>query len=52
MSSTQSRQTIMDIKVDQYVVNGQLLKAFLEPDVVPIDYIDIYTMQDEPERQA
>jgi hypothetical protein len=28
------------------------LKVFLEPDVVPIDYIDIYTMEDEPERQA
>jgi hypothetical protein len=44
--------TIMDIKGDQYVVNGQRLKAFLEPDVMPIDYIDIYTMEDEPERQA
>jgi hypothetical protein len=44
--------TIMDIKVDQYVVNGQRLKVFLEPYVVPIDYIDIYTMEDEPERQA
>jgi hypothetical protein len=44
--------TIMDIKGDQYVVNGQRLKIFLEPDVVPIDYIDIYTMEDEPERQA
>jgi hypothetical protein len=44
--------TIMDIKGDQYVVNGQRLKVFLEPDVVPINYIDIYTMEDEPERQA
>jgi hypothetical protein len=43
---------IMDIKGDQYVVNGQRLKVFLEPDVVPIDYIDIYTMEDEPQRQA
>jgi hypothetical protein len=42
----------MDIKGDQYVVNGQRLKVFLEPDVVPIDYIDIYIMEDEPERQA
>jgi hypothetical protein len=39
----------MDIKGDQYVVNGQQLKVFLEPDVVPIDYIDIYTVGDEPE---
>jgi hypothetical protein len=45
--------TIMDIKGDQYVVNGQRLKVFLEPDVVPIDYIDdIDTMEDEPECQA
>jgi hypothetical protein len=44
--------TIMDIKGDQYVVSGQRLKVFLEPDAVPIDYIDIYTMEDEPERQA
>jgi hypothetical protein len=42
----------MDIKGDQYVVNGQRLKVFLEPHVVPIDYIDIYTMEDKPERQA
>jgi hypothetical protein len=34
------------------VVNGQRLKVFFVPDVVPIDYIDIYTMEDEPERQA
>jgi hypothetical protein len=44
--------TIIDIKGDQYVVNGQRLKVFLEPDVVPIYYIGIYTMEDEPERQA
>jgi hypothetical protein len=44
--------TIMDIKGDQYVVNGQRLKVFLEPDVMPVDYIYIYTMEDEPERQA
>ena len=36
----------------QYVVNGQRLKVFLEPDVVPLHYIDIYTMDEEPERQA
>jgi hypothetical protein len=28
------------------------LKVFLEPDVVPIDYIDIYTVGDEPEHWA
>jgi hypothetical protein len=42
----------MDIKGDQYVVNGQRLKVYLEPDIVPIDYIDIYAMEDEPKRQA
>jgi hypothetical protein len=41
----------MDLNRDQYVVNGQWLKVFIEPDVVPIDYIDIYTMEDELERQ-
>ena len=44
--------TIMDAKGDQYVVNGQRLKVFLEPDVVPLHYIDIYTMDEEPECQA
>jgi hypothetical protein len=44
--------TIMDIKGDQYVVNGQRFKVFLEPDAMPIDYIDIYTMEDETKRQA
>jgi hypothetical protein len=39
----------MDIKGDQYVVNGQQLKVFLEPDVVPINYIDMYTIEDAPE---
>jgi hypothetical protein len=34
------------------VVNGQRLKVFLEPDVMPIDYIAIYNMEDESERQA
>jgi hypothetical protein len=43
---------IMDIKGGRYVVNGRWLKVFLEPDVMPIDYIDIYTMKDEPERQG
>ena len=39
--------TIMDAKGDQYVVNGQRLKVFLEPDVVPLHYIDIYTMEED-----
>ena len=43
--------TIMDVKGDQYVVNGQRLKVFLEPDIVPIKYIDVYTLDGEPDRQ-
>jgi hypothetical protein len=39
-------------KGDQYVVNGQQLKVFLEPDVVPIKYIDIYTLDGDPDRQG
>ena len=35
--------TIMDAKGNQYVVNGQRLKVFLEPDIMPLHYIDIYT---------
>jgi hypothetical protein len=42
----------MDVKGDQYVVNGQRLKVFLEADVVPLHYIDIYTIEEEPEHQA
>ena len=42
----------MDAKGDRYVVNGQRLKVFLEPDVVPLHYIDIYIMKEEPKRQA
>ena len=44
--------TITDVKGDQYVVNGQQLKAFLEPDVVPINYVNIYIMEEEGVRQA
>ena len=44
--------TIMDAKGDQYVVNGQRLKVFLEPNVMPLHYIEIYTMDEELERQA
>jgi hypothetical protein len=43
---------IMDAKGDQYVVNGQRLKVFLEPDVVPIKYIDVYTLDGDPDHQG
>jgi hypothetical protein len=44
--------TIMDMKGDQFMVNDQRLKVYFEPGVVPIHHIDIFTMEDEPERQA
>jgi hypothetical protein len=44
--------TIMDVKGDQFMVNGQRLKVYYEPDVVPLHHIDIFIMEDEPERQA
>jgi transposase InsO family protein len=44
--------TIMDVKGDQFMVNGQRLKVYYEPDVVPLHPIDVFTMEEEPERQA
>jgi hypothetical protein len=38
--------TIMDVKGDQFMVNGQRLKVYYEPD------IDAFTMEEEPERPA
>jgi hypothetical protein len=43
--------TIMDAKGDQYVMNGQRLKVFLELDVVPIKYIDFYTLDGDLDHQ-
>jgi hypothetical protein len=40
----------MDIKGDQFMVNGQRLKV--EPDVVPLHHVDVFTMEEEPERPA
>jgi hypothetical protein len=40
------------MKGDQFMVNDQRLKVHFEPDVVPLHYIDIFSMEDEPERQA
>jgi hypothetical protein len=62
----------MDVKGDQFMVNGQWLKVvkgdqFMvngqwlnvvhsvlsnEPDVVPLHHIDVFTMEEEPERLA
>jgi hypothetical protein len=33
-------------------VNGRQLKIYYEPDVVPLHHIDVFTMEEEPERQA
>jgi hypothetical protein len=44
--------TIMDVKGDQFMVNGRQLKIYYEPDVVPLHHIDVFTMEEEPERQA
>jgi hypothetical protein len=44
--------TIMDVKGDQFMVNGQQLKVYYEPDVVPLHHIDVFTMEEEPERPA
>jgi hypothetical protein len=44
--------TIMDVKGDQFMVNGQRLKIYYKPDVVPLHHIDVFTMEEEPEHQA
>jgi hypothetical protein len=40
----------MDLKGDQFMVNR--LKVYYEPDVVTLHHIDVFTMEDEPERLA
>jgi hypothetical protein len=44
--------TIVDINSDQFMVNGQRLKVYYEPDVVPLHHVDVFTMEEEPERPA
>jgi hypothetical protein len=44
--------TITDIKCDQFMVNGERLKVYYEPDVVPLHHVDVFTMEEEPERPA
>jgi hypothetical protein len=44
--------TIMDVKGDQFMVNDQHLKVYYEPDIVPLHHIDVFTMEEGPERQA
>jgi hypothetical protein len=42
----------MDIKCGQFMVNGQRLKVYYEPDVVPLHHVDVFTMGEELERPA
>jgi hypothetical protein len=44
--------TIMDVKGDQFMVNGQRLKVYYEPYIVPLHHVDVLTMEEEPERPA
>jgi hypothetical protein len=44
--------TIMDVKGDQFMVNGQQLKVYYEPYVVPLHHVDVFTMEEETERPA
>jgi tRNA U38,U39,U40 pseudouridine synthase TruA len=44
--------TTMDVKGDQFMVNGQRLKVYYEPDIVPLHHVDVFTMEEEPERLA
>jgi hypothetical protein len=44
--------TIMDIKGDQFMVNRQRLKVYDEPNVVPLHHVDVFPMEEEPERPA
>jgi hypothetical protein len=44
--------TIMDAKGERFIVNGQQLKVYLKLDVVPLHYVDIFIMENEPEHQA
>jgi hypothetical protein len=42
----------MDVKGNQLIVNGQWLKVYNEPYVVPLHHIDVFTMEEEPEHLA
>jgi hypothetical protein len=44
--------TIMDVKGDQFMVNGQRLKVYYESDVVLLHRVNVFTIEEEPERLA
>jgi hypothetical protein len=37
-----------DMKGDQFMVNGQRLKVYFEPDVIPLHHIDIFIIGMSP----
>jgi hypothetical protein len=42
----------MDVKDNQFMVNGQQLTVYYEPVVVPLQRVDAFTMEEEPEHPA
>jgi hypothetical protein len=36
----------MNVKGDQFMVNGQWLKVCYKPDIVPLQHIDVFIMED------
>jgi hypothetical protein len=44
--------TIIDVNGDQFMVNGQQLKVYYDPEVVPLHHVDVFTMEEEPEHPA
>jgi hypothetical protein len=44
--------TIIDVIGDQFMVNGQRLKVYYKPNVVPLHHVDVFTMEEQPERPA
>jgi hypothetical protein len=42
----------MDVKGDQFMVNIQRLKVYYEPDIVPLHHVNVFTMEEVPERLA
>jgi hypothetical protein len=40
----------MGVKGDQFMVNGQRLKVYYAPNLVPLHQVDVFTMEEELER--
>jgi hypothetical protein len=39
----------MDVKCNQFMVNGKRLKVYYEPNIVPLHHVDVFTIEEEPE---